>query len=131
MQNTIKINSKIDNLIYVEKFVRSISNEIGFSKKLYIKVILSITEAFNNAIVHGNKYDVKKNVIIEFKRVKDKYKFTISDEGCGFDVFKIENPTIKENLCKESGRGIFIIKQYAEDVKFDKNGTKITMTFKK
>lgn len=131
MRKSIKIKSKVDNLIYVERFIRKISNDFEFSKNLYIKIILSVTEAFNNAILHGNKKDQNKNVIISFFNENENYNFSIIDEGNGFDVCKIENPILKKNLCKESGRGIFIIKQYADQVKFDDEGRKITLTFKK
>ncbi|MCF8357525.1 MAG: ATP-binding protein [Prolixibacteraceae bacterium] len=131
MSRSIKIESKIEKINDVEKFVKKISHENGFSKAQYIKIVLSITEAINNAIKHGNNGNENKYVVVHFKNLSDSYAFTVKDEGQGFDIKKVENPTEQKNIKKESGRGLFIIKNYADNVSFYNNGTIIKLIFKK
>jgi serine/threonine-protein kinase RsbW len=131
MSKSIKIESKIEKINDVEKFVKKISQENGFSKTLYIKIVLSITEAINNAIKHGNNSNKNKYVIIHFDKHKDCFAFTVKDEGEGFDYKKVRNPTKQKNIKKESGRGLFIIKNYTDNVSFYNNGTIIKLIFKK
>ncbi len=131
MSRSIKIESKIEKINDVENFVKIISQENGFSKALYIKIVLSITEAINNAIKHGNNCNEKKYVIVHFEKHTDSFAFTVNDEGEGFDYKKAENPTEEKNIKKESGRGLFIIRNYADNFSFYNKGTIIKLIFKK
>ena len=92
---------------------------------------LSTSEAFNNAILHGNQLDSSKYVNISFDETADQYLICIRDEGSGFDIFTIPDPTDKVNLRKESGRGIFIMKEYADKVRFSNNGAIVHLIFNK
>lgn len=92
---------------------------------------LSVTEAFNNAILHGNQLNPDKMVSIEFSQNADNYNIKVSDEGKGFNQHDIPDPTHHTNIRKESGRGIFIMKEYADKVQFFNNGTSVLLTFNK
>jgi len=92
---------------------------------------LSTSEAVNNAILHGNNKDSSKYVNITFEETEDHFMISVSDEGIGFDIHNIPNPTDKINLRKESGRGIYIMKEYADKVRFSKNGAMVHLIFNK
>lgn len=131
MEYHIKIYSNIRNICDVENFLNSLFNEFKFSRKIYCKIYLAVNEAFNNAVIHGNKENSQKIVLINFNENQYFYRFIVSDEGTGFDFSTIQSPVRSENIHKESGRGIFIIKQYADKVSFLKNGSQIEMIFNK
>jgi serine/threonine-protein kinase RsbW len=90
-----------------------------------MKIIL--TELFANAIYHGNGGDHSKRVIIG--HVIDKKKVTISilDEGDGFDPGSVPDPTLPENLIKDCGRGLYIVKNYADSMEFNEKGNRVTI----
>ncbi len=82
-------------------------------------ITLAISEAISNAIKHGNKADPNKKITITVIISKDKITIKIKDEGGGFKLNTIPNPTEKENLLKESGRGIFIIKNVVDNLQYN------------
>lgn len=131
MGQSINIASGYKNICEVECFLNSIFKELNFPRKLYCKMYLSTSEAFNNAILHGNQLDSSKYVNISFDETADQYLICIRDEGSGFDIFTIPDPTDKVNLRKESGRGIFIMKEYADKVRFSNNGAIVHLIFNK
>lgn len=131
MNQTIKIASVITNIGKVEYFFNEIFKDLKFSRKIYCKIYLSVTEAVNNAIVHGNNLNENKIVSIIFKDDIDKYIVCVEDEGSGFNYNIIPDPREPINIKKEYGRGIFIMKQYADKVIFEKNGTLINLIFNK
>jgi serine/threonine-protein kinase RsbW len=131
MEQSIKIESKLNNFCKIDNFINSIFNEFNFSRKLYCKIYLSVNEAVNNAILHGNSKDEKKIVTVDFFYNDETFQFLITDEGSGFDFNSLKDPTDRENIYNESGRGIFIMKKYADEVYFLDNGTKVKLIFYK
>lgn len=129
MLKKIRIESKLSNLGMVEKFVDDITNEIGISYNFYGKILISVLEAVNNAIIHGNNLASEKfvDITIEFK--KEKLKIVVSDEGKGFSPAKVPDPTVPENLEEVNGRGVFIMSRLADIIKFSKKGNTVTMIF--
>lgn len=119
------IKSKQSELRRVEKFLREIFDLYKLSYKYFNNVFLCISEAVTNSIVHGNKGDSKKYVEIgvdcEIKTISVK----ITDEGEGFDFNELKDPTTKENIKKESGRGIHIIKSIADAFEFNETGNSL------
>ncbi len=93
-------------------------------------VILAVSEAVSNSIKHGNKSDAGKKVEIKIRLSDEKITISVLDEGKGFDLSKIPDPTNPENLLKESGRGIFIIKNVIDNLeyKFTEKGTLTVLT---
>lgn len=116
------IKSDVAELKKVEDFLFNIFYEYNLERKYFNKIYLCVSEATLNSIKHGNKNDHKKNVSIKIKCNKDVLKITVEDEGEGFEINKIKDPSKKENLKNEEGRGIFIIKQLAEKVEFNEKG---------
>jgi serine/threonine-protein kinase RsbW len=129
MEKMLNIPSKIENLRIVEKAVDEISSEYNLSSELYGNVLIATIEAANNAILHGNKLDERKNVSIRFK-IDDKYlTIVVKDQGDGFDYSHIPDPTAPENLEKINGRGVFLMERLSDKLIFSDNGSKVELLF--
>ncbi|MFC1724313.1 ATP-binding protein [candidate division KSB1 bacterium] len=128
-----EIKSDIEELSRVSKKVEKIACQMGFSEDECDNISIGVTEVVNNAIIHGNKNNKDKKVVIAFKLMKNELTIFVTDEGIGFDPEKIDNPLEPENLLKEHGRGIFILKAVMDkvDFKFSAKGTTVIMHKKK
>jgi len=131
MHKKIKIRSEIKNLRIVEKIVDDISAEMGINSNYYGKIMVSTMEAVNNAIIHGNKSDINKEVEIEFEYKGMDLKVSVEDEGNGFNYNEIPDPTLPENIEKLTGRGVFLMRKLADEVRFNEKGNKVTLIFNK
>jgi len=129
MEKSIKIISSINRFCEIEGFLNSLFLQYNFSRKLYCKIYISVTEAVNNAIQHGNKNDINKFIVINFFAEDGKFIFNIEDEGVGFDFNNLPDPTLIDNIRNESGRGIFFMKKYADTVIFRNNGSCVQLIF--
>ncbi len=129
MEQSIKLASTIENLSIVENLVEDISTKNIIDEDMLGNVMVCVTEAVTNAIEHGNKNEITKNVYIDYKTIDNKLIFKVKDEGKGFDFENIPDPTLPENIEKEDGRGVFLIRNLADEVEFDKNGTEIIFKF--
>jgi len=116
----------------VEEFVYQIAKLANLNPAKLNSLALSVAEACSNSIIHGNKRDISKNVLIEIEYDDKFFSVSFTDEGKGFDVSKVPDPTEPENILKESGRGIHIMKSFLDDLKyqFSEKGTKVTLTIK-
>ena len=130
MRNIVKIASKLENLREVEKLVDEFNEIEELNESLYGKVLLATIEAANNAIVHGNKLDPEKTVMVEIRKSKDRIEIYVEDQGEGFNYMRIPDPTAPENIENIHGRGVFLMKQLSDEVNFYKNGTKVQILFK-
>ena len=115
------IKSKTSELEKVECFLKETFEYYQLPGQSFNKVFLCISEAVVNSIEHGNKYNENKSVSIEITCKKNEFNVIIKDEGEGFDIYKIPNPTLEDNIRKESGRGLFIIKSYCDKMEVNKN----------
>ena len=90
---------------------------------------MAVREAAVNAVLHGNKYDAAKRVTVSFETTPDGMTVSVRDEGQGLDPETLPDPLIPENLLKQSGRGIFLIRAFMDEVRFRSlsPGTEITM----
>jgi serine/threonine-protein kinase RsbW len=125
----LKIPSLLDNVRIVESFVEQAKEKFKFNDDIFGNIMIAVTESVNNAIIHGNRQDKEKNVHLTVEYDKDNIAFTVEDEGSGFDIHHLPDPTAPENLSKIGGRGIFLIKNLADEVKFADNGRKVKMIF--
>ncbi len=130
MHKNIIIYSEVKNLRIVEKELDEISSELGLSADNYGKIMVSAMEAVNNAIVHGNKSDSSKRVIIDIRHYRKKLMISVEDEGPGFKPKEIPDPTRPENIEKFTGRGVFLMSKLADNIEFNERGNKVTMSFK-
>ncbi len=125
----ISIPSLIENIKIIESFIDNAREKFHINDDIYGNIMISVTECVTNAIIHGNKLDSTKAVDLELNFEEDELKFSISDEGQGFDFENLQDPTSPDNLEKTGGRGIFIMKHLADDVKFENEGKKTTLIF--
>ncbi|NNF01079.1 MAG: ATP-binding protein [Bacteroidia bacterium] len=128
--HSIEIISKADSVNIVEKLIEDLKQEHQFDEDCYGNMLVAVTEAVNNAIQHGNKFDESKKVIINYELEKDQIMFSVRDEGTGFDFYDLPDPTAPENLEKPTGRGIFLMKHLADQVIFEDNGKLVELYFK-
>ena len=126
----ISIGSNPDNIIEVESFIEQIRETVSIGDDVYGNIMISLTEAVNNAIIHGNENDAAKLVEISAKKEGDVLSFTVSDQGKGFDVDHLPDPTDPENLEKLTGRGVFLMQQLSDKLKFSNGGSTVEMQFK-
>lgn len=129
MEQNIKFESVIENLTLVENMVEDISNNKIIDESMLGNVMVCVTEAVTNAIQHGNKNNKNKNVIVNFNNENNKLIFRVKDEGNGFDFDNIPDPTLPENIEKENGRGVFLIRNLADEVGFEHEGREIIFKF--
>lgn len=129
MLKKIRIESKLSNLRVVENTVDEITSEIGISYNSYGKILISLLEAVNNAIIHGNSSSPEKFVYISITYRGNKLKIKVKDEGSGFEPKKVPDPTIHENIEELNGRGVFIMSKLADEIKYSKKGNSVTMIF--
>ena len=131
MKKSINFSSIPENLSLVEKLVEEVCIECNINEEHFGNILISITEAVNNAIQHGNKYDPQKNValICDSDTNRGNLSFTIEDQGDGFDFQTIPDPTSPENIEKLCGRGIFLMKNLADKVGFKKKGRVVELNF--
>ncbi|MGI8495004.1 MAG: ATP-binding protein [Pyrinomonadaceae bacterium] len=90
-------------------------------------LFIALDEAFVNAVKHGNKFDAAKNVRIAAEVSPKEARFTVEDEGEGFDINSIPDPLDPENLFKTSGRGVLLIHNIMDEVKYNERGNKLEM----
>ena len=112
----------------VERTVSEICSTIHIADEQYGNILLALTEAVDNAIVHGNKSDLHKKVHISCHYEPHDLIFSVSDEGQGFDFEHISDPTVLENPAEE-GRGLFIMKHLADKVEFKNKGNTVLLSF--
>lgn len=130
MQN-IDFPSEAENIYLVEKLVDNVCEELKIPEDNYGNILIALTEAVNNAIHHGNKLDASKKTSVAFGQDENWLKFRIEDEGLGFDFDNLPDPTDPENIEKPNGRGIFLMKNLADEVSFEENGRIVELTFER
>lgn len=125
----IKIPSIKENVGVVESFIDNAKDKLKITDSVYGNVLIAVTEAVNNAIVHGNKENRSKKVEISLKQYKNRLCFMVADEGVGFDESKIPDPTNPNNLTNIKGRGVFLMKNLSDEIFFKKGGSLIKLVF--
>ena len=126
----VKIPSIKENVSVVESFIDNVGEKIKIQEAIYGNVLVSVTEAVNNAIVHGNKEEKNKKVRLGLKQNKKSVRFVVEDEGIGFDYNNLPDPTNPKNIDKVKGRGIFLIKSLSDKTTFKRGGRVVEMLFK-
>lgn len=123
------VPSDLASVSIVESLIDRVCASLEVSDDAYGNILIAVTEAVNNAVIHGNSLNANSNVFVDVKQQDNRVCFCVSDEGNGFDYDNLPDPTAPENLEKESGRGIFLIRNLADDVVFDKGGSVVSLYF--
>jgi len=110
--------------------VSNLTTEHNVNLDLYPNILISLTEAVNNAIEHGNCHDESKQVNIESVVNGKGLSLKVTDEGHGFCHHSLPDPTHPDHIETCGGRGVFLIKQLCDKVQFTDNGASVEMYFK-
>lgn len=127
---TLVIESRVEQLSLVEDFVEELRDTLNFKEDVYGNILVAVTEAANNGILHGNQNDAQKTVTIRSELVTPYcLQIVVADQGTGFDHTNRKDPTAPENLLSEHGRGVFVMEHLADNIEFLGNGNTVQMQF--
>jgi serine/threonine-protein kinase RsbW len=123
------MESTLESVNKAEEMADQVASQAGFDEDTRGGISMSVREAMINAVLHGNAYDPAKRVNLTFEQTGQDLVIQITDEGKGLDPNEIADPLAPENLMKQSGRGIFLMRAFMDDVRFRKldPGTEITL----
>jgi serine/threonine-protein kinase RsbW len=123
------LESTLASVNKAEQAAMELAAKSGFDEDECGRVSMAVREATVNAVLHGNRYDATKRVTISFETTPEALTVSVRDEGEGLDTANIPDPLAPENLLKQSGRGIFLIRAFMDEIRFRalSPGTEITM----
>ena len=124
---SIEILSEIKNIKRVSSEILGSLLPYNVSEDRLFDIRLCAEEAVRNAIVHGNRSNAKARVRVYYRIENDRINIEVEDEGDGYDPDSIPDPTGDNDIMKESGRGVYLIRVLMDRVEFNKKGNKITM----
>jgi len=120
---SLEIDSDPNNLITVEEFVNYFAKDLGLDEERMNGLLLSVTEATTNAIIHGNKSDKSKHVFINVTANEHTLTIVVRDQGTGFNPSEVPDPTHPDNLLKDSGRGLYLMRVYMDELHYNHTPT--------
>jgi serine/threonine-protein kinase RsbW len=129
--DSLQIPSDFSSLVDVENLVDRVCGNLGVEEDSYGNILIAVTEAVNNAIQHGNEFDTKLFVDVAVGDQPTEFCFNVKDQGKGFDFSNLPDPTAPENIMKENGRGIFLMKSLSDNVEFEDFGSSVSLYFNK
>ena len=123
------LDSTLESVNTAENTAQSMAAKAGFDEDDGHGIAMAVREAAVNAVLHGNAYDPRKKMRISFENTGESLVITIADEGRGLHESELPDPLAPENLLKQSGRGIFLIRSFMDEVRFRTldPGTEITL----
>ena len=123
------LDSSIDSVDKVEQAAQSFAERAGFDEDTAANISMAVREAAVNAVIHGNAYNPEKNITVSFEANSDALVFRVADQGSGFDPTRVPDPLAPENILRGSGRGIFLIRAFMDEVHFRQlhPGTELTL----
>ena len=131
----LEIHSTIEALDLVQAVTEHIARRLGFDEESMHWTAMAVRETVVNAITHGNESDPAKRVFIDYSVSYEPdppdFIVTVRDQGPGFDPETIKNPLTPENVLNTSGRGVFLIRQFMDDVSMRRapqGGMEVRMT---
>ena len=127
---TYELASTYEELERVEHLLNELQEKLGFDDEFYARLMLTVSEAATNAVVHGNELDASKKATIVAEADENTLTVTTTDEGAGFVPEEVPNPLAEENLLKTSGRGVFLMQEYADETKYQNDGRTLVLKFK-
>jgi serine/threonine-protein kinase RsbW len=126
--------SRIESVAEASAAAAKVMSHSGFSEEAAFGVDMAVREAVTNAVLHGNRQDETKSVEITFSTSPAALEVTVRDQGEGFDSESIPDPTDAQNVMKTSGRGIFFMRTFMDEVTWSRHpegGTVVRMTKKR
>jgi serine/threonine-protein kinase RsbW len=125
----LRLNSTMESVAQVEAEAEKLAAEAGLEEDERFHVTMAAREAAVNAVLHGNEYDPAKRISASFENTGDALVITISDQGKGLDPEMLPDPRTPDNLLRGTGRGIFLIRSFMDEVHFRQlhPGTELTL----
>ncbi len=128
-RTTFTLPSTLDTVDRVEQEAENFANRAGFSEDDISSIAMAVREAAVNAVIHGNNYSRDKEVTASFEATDNDLVIRISDQGIGFNEQNIPDPLSPENILRGSGRGVFLMRAFMDEVHFRQlsPGTELTL----
>jgi serine/threonine-protein kinase RsbW len=119
----------MESVSEVEAAAEKLAGEAGLNEDDSFSLSMAVREAAVNAVLHGNEYDPSKQISVSLENTGDSLVIVIADQGKGLDPDTIPDPLAPENLLRGTGRGIFLIRSFMDDVQFRQlhPGTELTL----
>jgi serine/threonine-protein kinase RsbW len=127
------LDSTLDSVDQAEELASAAASRAGFDEDDLMKIGMAVREAMVNAVAHGNRYNANKKVRFSLSQSAGRFTIVIADEGEGFDFENLPDPLAPENLLRTSGRGIFLVRSFMDEVQLrhlDSGGTEVTLVKK-
>jgi len=124
------LESKLDSVDEAEELAVKMAERAGFEEDDLHKIAMSVRETMVNAVVHGNRYNAHKKVHMVISNGPDRLEIKIADQGEGFELDAVPDPLAENNLLRNSGRGIFLMRAFMDEVEVkrgDPVGTEVTL----
>jgi serine/threonine-protein kinase RsbW len=123
------LDSTLDSVNKIEEIAEQCAERAGFDEDTISPIAMAVREAAVNAVLHGNSYDTTKHITASFETTTDSLIIRIADQGPGLDPERIPDPLAPENILRGSGRGIFLIRAFMDEVNFRQlhPGTELTL----
>ena len=122
-QVSYTLDSTLETVDSAEQKATQFAEQLGFSEEEVLQISMAVREAAVNAVLHGNAYDPAKKVTLELERTSSGMMITIRDQGKGLDPALVPDPLAPENLLKTSGRGIFLMRSFMDEVEIHPSQT--------
>lgn len=130
MEKRIELPGIPDSLTMVEELIEDLRTACGFREDVCGNVIIAVTEAVNNSIYHGSGCNPGKRFWVHVSQVSPyRIRVSVEDEGVGFDPDSLPDPTSPELIDKPGGRGVFLMRNLADQVVFEDKGRKVSLFF--
>ena len=126
--------SRVESVAEAAAAAAKVMSSAGFGEENAFGVDMAVREAVTNAVLHGNRQDETKSVEIAFTVSPVALEITVRDHGLGFDPESVPDPTDQQNVMKTSGRGIFFMRTFMDEVSWSRHpegGTVVRMTKKR
>ena len=129
MNYSLVLSSKPNEIVKVEGLLAKMNTLLQLDETKFNKLLIATTEAVNNGILHGNKRDPKKKVTLTCQVSDSTLTVTVQDEGVGVEPDKIPDPLAEENLLRENGRGVFLMRSLMDSIDFERfpGGSRVIM----
>ena len=124
------LDSTLESVDSAESLVLGLAQKAGFQEEDLHKIGMAVRESMVNAVVHGNQYSAHKKVHVSVSKSPDRLTVTIADQGKGFEMSNVPDPLADENLLRHSGRGIFLIRAFMDELQVRRlapAGTEVTL----
>ena len=114
------LESTLDSVDHAEELAVGVAQRAGFDEEDLLKIGMAVRESVVNAVVHGNRYNANKKVRFSVAKNSERFTIRIADEGEGFEYQEVPNPLDEENLLRGSGRGIFLIRSFMDELQINR-----------